>query len=180
MKLPQLMLLTILLLQIMSKKILISMEILSLGETEITFLEELLYNTDKNNLVSQLGNIDNPIILHFFAANYNWNSGFDVPKTLIDNEHCDLGTGLLLFHYADGLRILENPEEVSNSALEEWKDFIFKLYNKLLNLDFKTQNISFEPGLSKIHLYRIRKNNPSIPDLLINKSPGEVVDIPKI
>lgn len=33
--------------------------------------------------------------------------------------------------YVDGLRMLEIPEEVSNSVLEEWEDFLFNLYNKL-------------------------------------------------
>ncbi|WP_399627895.1 DUF4274 domain-containing protein [Sporosarcina sp. SG10008] len=150
------------------------------GNTEITFREELLYNKEKNNLISQLGNVDNPLILHFFAANYNWNRGFDVPKALIENEYCDLGTGLLIFHYADGFRMLENPEEVSDSALEEWKDFLLNVYNKLINMNFKTKDISFEPELTKIQIYRIRKSNPNIPDLLISKSPGELVDIPNI
>jgi hypothetical protein len=151
-----------------------------MDKKDINFLVDLLYNTDKNNMISQLRNVDNPLILHFFAANYNWNNGFDVPKELIDNEHCDLGTGLLMFHYADGVRLLENPEEVSNSALEEWKDFLLYLSHKLKNLDFKTQNISFKPELTKVQIYKIRKNNPNISDLLINKSPGELVDIPKI
>jgi len=78
-------------------------------------------------------------MIHFFTANYNWNSGFDVPKALIENEYCDLGTGLLIFHYADGFQMLENPEGVSNSALEEWKDFLLNLYNKLLKMGFKTR-----------------------------------------
>ena len=26
-----------------------------------------------------------------------------------------------MFHYADGYRLLESPEEVSNSPLQEWK-----------------------------------------------------------
>ena len=56
-----------------------------MGNIEITFLEELLYYMDKNYIISQLGNVDNPLILHFFAANYNWNSGFVVPKALIEN-----------------------------------------------------------------------------------------------
>lgn len=147
---------------------------------DISFLEELLYNTDKDDTISQLSNIDNPLILHFFAANYNLNSGFDVPKALLENENCDFGTGLLMFHYADGYRMLENSEEVSNSTLEEWKDFLIKLYNKLINLEFKSQNISFNPELTKIQIFKLRKNNPNIPDILISKSPGDVVDIPKI
>lgn len=78
-----------------------------MGNTEITFLKELLYNTDKNNIICQLGNVDNSLILHFFAANYNWNNGFEIPTVILDNETCDLGTGLLMFHYADGYRLLE-------------------------------------------------------------------------
>ncbi|BAB06059.1 DUF4274 domain-containing protein [Halalkalibacterium halodurans] len=151
-----------------------------MDKKDINFLEELLYSTDKNNLISQLSNLDNPLMLHIFAANYNWNSGFDVPKAIIENEQCDFGTGLLMFHYADGLRMLENPEEVSSSSLKEWKDFLSKIYNKLINLEFKSQNISFDPELTKIQKYKLKKNNPNLPDILIDKSSGEMVDIPKI
>lgn len=147
---------------------------------DISFLKELLYDTGKSSTISQINNIDNPLILHFFAVNYNWNNGFDVPEALLENENCDLGTGLLMFHYADGYRMLENPEEVSNSTLKEWKDFLFKLYNKLIDLEFKSQNIVFNPELTKIQIYKLRKNNPNVPDILISKSPGDFVDIPKI
>jgi hypothetical protein len=140
----------------------------------------LLYDTDKNDTIIQLRKINNPLSLHFFAANYNWNSGFNVPIALLENENCDLGTGLLMFHYADGFRMLENPEEVSDSTLEEWKDFLFKLYNKLINLEFKSQEISFKPELTKIQIYKLRKNNPNIPEILIGKSPGDLVEILKI
>lgn len=63
-----------------------------------SYLKELLYNTEKSTLISQLSMADDPLILHFFAANYNWNSGFDVPTAILENEVCDLGTGLLMFH----------------------------------------------------------------------------------
>ena len=151
-----------------------------MDEKEINFLEELLYNTDKNNLISQLSKVDNPLMLHFFAANNNWNGGFDVPTVILENEACDLGTGLLMFHYADGYRLLENSDEVSSSSLEKWKDFLSKIYSKLINLEFKSQNISFDPGLTKIQKYKLKKSNPTLPDIVISKSPGEMVDIPKI
>ncbi|MCM3654351.1 DUF4274 domain-containing protein [Metabacillus litoralis] len=147
---------------------------------DINFLEQLLYNTDKNDIISQLTNTNNSLFLHYFAANYNWNSGFDVPTIILENEACDFGTGLLMFYFADGYRMLENPDEVSSSSLKEWKDFLGKIYNKFINLEFKPQNISFDPELTKIQKYKLKKNNPNIPDLLISKSPGEVVDIPKI
>ncbi len=151
-----------------------------MDEKDIIFLEQLLYNTDKDYVVSQLKNIDNPLLLHYFAANYNWNSGFDVPTVILENEACDLGTGLLMFHYADGYRLLESSDETSSSSLEEWKVFLRKIYNKLLSLDFKSQDISFDPELTKIQKYKLKKHNPDLPDVLICKSPGKEIDIPKI
>ena len=151
-----------------------------MDKEDIIFLEQLLYNTDKNYIMSQLTNTNNSLLLHYFAANYNWNSGFEVPTVILENEACDFGTGLLMFHYADGYRMLENPDEVSSSSLEDWKDFLGKVYNKLINLEFKSQNISFDPELTKIQKYKLKKSNPNIPDILISKSPGDVVDIPKI
>ena len=149
-------------------------------EKDIIFLEELLYNTDKDYVVSQIMNIDNPLLLHYFSANYNWNNGFEIPTVILDNEFCDLGTGLLMFHYADGYRLLESPDELSGSSLEEWKVFLRKIYNKLLSFDFKSKNISFDPELTKIQKYKLKKNNPNLPDVLISKSPGKKIDIPKI
>lgn len=151
-----------------------------MDEKDIIFLEQLLYNTDKDYVLSQLKNTDNSLFLHFFAANYNWNSGFDVPTVILQNEACDLGTGLLMFHYADGYRLLESSDEISSSSLGEWQDFMNKVYNRLVNLDFKSQNISFDPELTKIQKYKLKKNNLDLPDMLISKSPGEVVNIPKI
>ncbi|KMQ11482.1 DUF4274 domain-containing protein [Bacillus mycoides] len=147
---------------------------------DISLLEELLYNTNKEDTISRIKNIDNPIILHCFAANYNWNSGFDIPNAILENKDCDLGTGLIMFHYADGYRLLESPEEVSNSPLQEWKVFILKVQNKIMNLEFKTQNISFNPELTKIQIFKLKKSNPSISDILISESPGNIIDIPKI
>ncbi|MRX72838.1 DUF4274 domain-containing protein [Bacillus lacus] len=151
-----------------------------MNEKDILFLEELLYNTDKDHVVSQLKNIDNPLYLHYFAANYNWNSGFDVPAVILDNEACDIGTGLLMFHYADGYRLLERSDEISSSSLEEWKVFMRKTFNKLLSLDFKSQDISFDPELTKIQKYNLKKNNPDLPYVLISKSPGKEINIHKI
>ncbi|WP_233879556.1 DUF4274 domain-containing protein [Virgibacillus halodenitrificans] len=149
-------------------------------ENEFSFLEQLLYNEDKKYVINQLKNLNNSLLLHYFAANYNWNSGFDIPSVILENEACDLGTGLLMFHYADGYRMLESPDEVSSSSLYEWKDFLEKIYIKLVDLDFESQLISFDPGLTKIQKYKLKKNHPHLPEILINKSPGEDVDIPRI
>lgn len=86
------------------------------------FLEQLPYK-----------NTNNSLFLHYFAANDNWNSGFDVPTIILENEACDFGTGLLMFYFADGYRMLENPDEVSSSTLKEWKDFFCKIHTKFSN-----------------------------------------------
>jgi hypothetical protein len=151
-----------------------------MNKEDINFLEQLLYNKEKKYIMSQLTNTNKSLLLHYFAANYNWNSGFEVPIVILENEACDFGTGLLMFYYGDGYRMLENPDEVSSSSLEGWKYFLVKAYNKLINLEFKSQNISFDPELTKIQKYKLKKSNPNIPDILISKSPGDVVDIPKI
>jgi hypothetical protein len=151
-----------------------------MDKKDMSFLEKLLYSADKDDIISQLENTNNPLLLHFFAANYNWNSGFDIPNAILANEACDLGTGLLMFHYADGYRMLENPDDYSNSSLRTWKDFLVNTYNKLINLDFKSQNISFDPELTKVQKFKLKKKNPAIPDILIYKSSGNAVDIPRI
>ncbi|RPF54149.1 DUF4274 domain-containing protein [Aquisalibacillus elongatus] len=151
-----------------------------MGYKDTIFLEQLLYNTDKDYVINQLMNIDNHLLLHYFAANYNWDNGLEIPTVILDNEACDLGTGLLMFHYADGYRLLESLDGIASSSLEEWKVFMKKIYNKLLSLDFKSQSISFDPELTKIQKYKLKKNNPDLPEVLISKSLGKEIDIPKI
>jgi len=151
-----------------------------MDKDDIHFLQQLLNRTDKDYIISYLLNTNNSLLLHYSAANYNWNSGFEVPTVILENAACDFGTGLLMFHYADGYRMLEDPGEVLNSPLENWEKFLEEVYNKLINLEFTSQDISFNPELTNIQKYKLKKSNPNIPELLINKSPGDVVDIFKI
>lgn len=51
-----------------------------MDKKDISILEELLYNVEKEDVISQLSNKDNSLILHFFAANYYWNNGLLYPK----------------------------------------------------------------------------------------------------
>lgn len=45
-----------------------------MDKKDIRLLKKFFYNNEKCDVISQLGKIDNPLLLHFFAANYNWNS----------------------------------------------------------------------------------------------------------
>ncbi|RGS62181.1 DUF4274 domain-containing protein, partial [Roseburia inulinivorans] len=33
-------------------------------------------------------------ILYVYAYNYNWDNGFDIPQTVLDNKKCDLSIAL--------------------------------------------------------------------------------------
>lgn len=56
--------------------------------------------------------------------------------------------------------------------------FLIKIYYRILSLDFKSQDICFDSELTKIQKYKLKKNNPNLPDILISKSPGKEIDIP--
>ena len=60
-----------------------------------------LYHKDVKETLSSC---TNSATLHVYAFNYNWNDGFDLPQTIIDNPACTLGTALMIFYLADGYR----------------------------------------------------------------------------
>ncbi|MED0961082.1 DUF4274 domain-containing protein [Bacillus paramycoides] len=143
-------------------------------------LKDLLYKANTESIMKQIRNMNDPNVLHCFAANYNWDNGFDIPTAILENENCDLGTGLLMFYYSDGYYLLEKSEDFFCFQSDEWKTFILTLRNKIINLDFNNQDISFDPELTKIQMFKLRKTNPNIPDVLIHISKGRKIDIPKI
>ncbi|KEK19184.1 hypothetical protein BAMA_24605 [Bacillus manliponensis] len=146
---------------------------------DMELLESLLYNEERDEIIRTLSIITNPLTLHIFAANYNWDDGLSIPTVIMENKVCDFGTGLLLFHDGDGYSMLQNEEDVLNSTCHEWRDFLLQLYNKITNLQFQSQCISFDPPLTKTQRYKLQKYN-NVPPILINKSPGTVFDIPSI
>ncbi|WP_422615026.1 DUF4274 domain-containing protein [Cohnella caldifontis] len=66
----------------------------------------------------------------------------EVPKAILGNDNCDFGTGLLMFYRADGYRLLQSKDAVSESTLREWKEFISNLYQRLLEDGFSNKEIS--------------------------------------
>jgi hypothetical protein len=149
-----------------------------MNREDIEFLKDLMYSEDSDSMIEEIKNIKNPLFLHVISANYNWNNGLDIPHAIVANPCCDFGTGLLLFYHADGYRLLESQEAVMDSPIKDWKDFVIHIYNKILNDGFSGRNISFAPPLSKVQIFKLKKSNPSIPDVVLSKSPGDDVVIP--
>ena len=69
-------------------------------------------NDEVKRIISQT---EDQEILYVYAYNYNWDNGFDIPQTVLDNKKCDLSIALLIFYRAGGLG--------STIVVEEWEKY---------------------------------------------------------
>ena len=86
----------------------------------------------------------------------------------------------MMFYLADGYSKLVDPEEFTRTTFEEWKSFICEVSNKLEINDFKYHTIYYNPKLTKVQLFKIKKKNPKVPEYLITPSLGQVIEIPSL
>lgn len=153
--------------------------ILAMNSEELQKIKELLYSKHSSSIIAEIKKMNSTLHLHIYAANYNWNSGFEVPTAILVNENCDFGTGLLMFYRADGYRMFESTDAVFHSSLGEWKEFINNLHDRILDNSFHNKKFSFTPPpLTKVQIFKLSKLNPSIPDIFLYKSPGDDIEIP--
>ena len=118
-------------------------------------LHTLLYNEDVNQVQTELLACKDKDYLNGFALEYNCNNGFDIPKAILSNLYCSLGTALVLFYQGDGYRYLtEKPE---SSDLPEWLTFISSLYSDIKEGKFGDTSVQFEVPLSKIQIFKLKK-----------------------
>ena len=82
-----------------------------MDEKKILKVKELLYNVDNDEVKRVIFQTGDQEILYVYAYNYNWDNGFDIPQTVLDNEKCDLSTALLIFYRADGLSYLQDKSD---------------------------------------------------------------------
>lgn len=57
----------------------------------------MLYSEDIKETIDKIEDITDSELLHIIAGNYNWDNGFEIPHSIINNENCDLGTALMIF-----------------------------------------------------------------------------------
>jgi hypothetical protein len=144
------------------------------------YVYKLIYSKNRKDTIDEIKSITDFTLLHIIAGNYNWDNGFEIPYSIINNKNCDLGTALMIFYDADGYRALENKEELKNPNLKEWANFISKIGEKIINNEFKVNHIKFIPPLTKVQIFKLKKNNPSITKVFIEETDGCVVEIPII
>ena len=119
------------------------------------FVKQMLYDKNIVDVIRLIDEIADSEILHLYAYNYNWDNGFEIPRKIIQKDCCQLSTALMVFYAADGVRYLQDKNEVNN--LKEWSIFIKELYNKIINNEFLEGTIKFTPPLSKVQIFKIKK-----------------------
>ena len=138
-------------------------------------IESIINEEDFNKILQITPYIKDSSILHFVAEKYNWDDGFELPRLIIDNPNTELSTALLLFYdgggfdYLAGLSNKENIKDRSNFG------FIDKLYKRLVAQEFVKGSISYVPNLTKVQIYKFKKENPNISDIFYYGYQGVVI-----
>lgn len=90
-----------------------------------------------------------------FVYSYNWDDGFKIPYKILEEKECTLQVALLIFEFADGITYLETKSE--GLELPEWSKFISSLYDRILNGEFKMGDCVYNPELTKVQIYKLKK-----------------------
>ena len=141
----------------------------------INEIKKHLYNDSAEAATKYVNSINDEETLFVYANNYNWDNGFEIPKLITQNAACSLSIALLLFHLADGVTYLET--KTPNENLPEWSNFISDLYNDIKANKFKPGTISFEPELSKVQMFKLRKSLPEDDFIFIDEIEGNDCNI---
>ena len=56
-----------------------------MDENKISSVKALLYDTDNDEVKRTIFQTEDQEILYVYAYNYNWDNGFDIPQTVLDN-----------------------------------------------------------------------------------------------
>lgn len=146
-----------------------------MDENKISSVKALLYDVDNDEVKRAIFQTEDQEILYVYAYNYNWDNGFDIPQTVLDNERCDLSIALLIFYRADGLSYLVNKSD--NSNLPQWSSFINGLYDLILTGKYQRGEIEFKVPLSKVQLFKLKKVLTEDENIFTENIEGKCLDI---
>ena len=138
-------------------------------------IRNLLYVKSDSDVAASLSVCTESPVLHVYAYNYNWNNGFKVPQIIVDNPACSLGTALMLFYLADGFRYL--TEKDVDSAIPDWLEFVSGLYRRIIAGAFADRSIGFEVPLSKVQIFKLKKQLADYEQVFISSIEGEDYNI---
>ena len=116
---------------------------------------EHLYNDTNTQAVKFVEGLEDEESLFVYASEYNWDNGFDVPQAILQNPNCSLSVALLVFHSVDGILYLEDKS--SAEGTRRWRSFVSALYKRILKGEFPKGNVPFDPQLSRVQAYKLKK-----------------------
>ena len=116
---------------------------------------EHLYNDTNTQAVKFVEGLEDEESLFVYASEYNWDNGFDVPQAILQNKNCSLNVALLVFHSADGILYLEDKS--SAEGTRRWLSFVSGLYKRILKGEFPKEKMPFDPQLSRVQAYKLKK-----------------------
>ena len=146
-----------------------------MDENKIVNVKALLYDADTDEVKRIISQTEDQEILYVYAYNYNWDNGFDIPQTVLDNKKCDLSIALLIFYRADGLSYLE--DKTDNANLPQWYSFIKRLYDSILTGEYQSGEIEFKVPLSKFQLFKLKKVTTEEENIFTENIEGKCLDI---
>ncbi|WP_271711718.1 DUF4274 domain-containing protein [Marinigracilibium pacificum] len=127
-----------------------------LNDKEKYLIDTFEGNNNLDNWIILLQKSTNSFFLKESAEKYNWDDGFELPTVIADNPYCDKGTALTLFWLAEGISYYTGEIE-KNEYNTDWVDFCKFMGDRLINGAYKEGLVSFNPGLSKILIYKYKK-----------------------
>lgn len=121
-----------------------------------TLINNILYEDMEDEEVFDLiSRIDDSEVLHLIAINYNWDDGIEIPQMILDNKHCELATALTIFGLAEGFEYLDDKSALDYD--KELKSFVTDLYERIINRKFIQGEIKYNPQLTKVQIYKLKK-----------------------
>lgn len=143
------------------------------------YLYDLYYEKSLSELNKAVKATTDSKLLHMIMANYNWDDGLSVPKNVINNLYCDLGTALMIFDLFGGYEYLIQGEKSVFSKSE--KSYLAKLKERIINRDFASSDIKYIPlDLTRTMKYYIRKACHDIDEVFLNGTEGEEIEIIRV
>ena len=145
---------------------------------QIQQIADVLYTESNAKVVASLKQFQTENELFVLLDNFNWNNGFEVPKAVLNHPKCSLSVALLAFYRADGVRyLLEGEAAFANPLSKEWEGFVKDVYTKILRGQFPSGTISFQPEITKIQKFKLKKLKPEIDERFLEGISGKDLNV---
>ena len=145
---------------------------------QIQQISDILYAESNAKAVASLEQLQTEDELFVLLDNFNWNNGFGVPKAVLTHPKCSLSVALLAFYRADGIRyLLEGEAAFANSLSTEWEGFVKDVYTKILRGQFPSGSISFQPDITKIQKFKLKKLKPENDERFLEGISGKDLNV---